>query len=76
MESKDEPMPAPEPAPKKRGRPRKVKAPRTAPKRPLNDYQSFFKERYNTPECQSKSVRERVSWIASQWRKHKEDTKK
>ena len=76
MESKDEPMPTPAPAPKKRGRPRKPKPERTAPKRPLNDYQSFFKERYMTPECQSKSVRERVSWIASQWRKHKEDTKK
>ena len=39
------------------------------PKRPLNSYQQFFKELYPTPECQAKSVRERVSWIAGQWRK-------
>ena len=81
MESKTDTVkvptePTPAPAPKKRGRPRKVKPPRTTPKRALNSYQAFFKEHYMTPECQSKSVRERVSWIASQWRKHKEDTKK
>ena len=77
MESKDDGTMSTEPAlPKKRGRPRKPKPERTTPKRPLNDYQSFFKERYGTAECQSKSVRERVSWIASEWRKHKEETKK
>ena len=78
MESKDEPMPTEpastpvsEPAKKKRGRPRKPKPERTTPKRALNSYQAFFKEHYGTPECQSKTVRERVSWIASEWRKHK-----
>ena len=76
MESKAEPVPTePAPAPKKRGRPRKVKPPRTTPKRALNSYQAFFKEKYGTSECQSKSVRERVSWIASEWRKHKETRK-
>ena len=79
MESKDEPVPTePAPAPvsepapkKKRGRPRKPKPVRTAPKRALNSYQAFFKEKYVTPQCQSKSVRERVSWIAAEWRKEK-----
>ena len=72
MESKAEPVPTePAPAPKKRGRPRKVKPPRTTPKRALNSYQAFFKEKYGTPECQSRSVRERVAWIASEWRKQK-----
>ena len=81
MESKDEPVSesAPtlvsEPPKKKRGRPRKPRPERTAPKRALNSYQAFFKEKYGTPECQSKSVRERVSWIASQWRKQKEAKK-
>ena len=75
MESKTD-MPAePAPAPKKRGRPRKPKPERTTPKRPLNSYQAYFKQHYGTPECQSKSVRERVSWIASEWRKHKETIK-
>ena len=72
MESKGKPMPTePAPAPKKRGRPRKVKPPRTTPKRALNSYQAFFKKKYCTPECQSRSVRERVAWIASEWRKQK-----
>ena len=47
-------------------------APQAKPKRPLNSYQKFFKDRYHTPECQAKSVRDRVSWIASEWRKHKD----
>ena len=42
------------------------------PKRPLNSYQQFFKKLYHTPECQAKSVRDRVSWIAAQWREHKD----
>ena len=46
--------------------------PQVKPKRPLNSYQKFFKDRYHTPECQSKSVRDRVSWIAAEWRKHKD----
>ena len=78
MESKDEPMPTEpastsvsEPAKKKRGRPRKPKPERTTPKRALNSHQAFFKEKYGTPECQSRSVRERVAWIASEWRKEK-----
>ena len=75
MESKTDMPTEPAPVPKKRGRPRKIKPPRTTPKRALNSYQAFFKEHYMTPECQSKSVRERVSWIASEWRKHKETKK-
>ena len=71
MENTDDPMPTEPTPPKKRGRPRKVKPPRTTPKRALNDYQAFFKAKYNTPECQAKTVRQRVSWIASEWRKHK-----
>ena len=46
--------------------------PQVKTKRPLNSYQQFFKKLYYTPECQAKSVRDRVSWIASEWRKHKD----
>ena len=69
--SEPAPTPVSEPPKKRRGRPRKPKPERTAPKRALNSYQAFFKEKYGTPECQSKSARERVSWIAAEWRKEK-----
>ena len=46
--------------------------PQVKAKRPLNSYQQFFKKLYHTPECQAKSVRDRVSWIAAQWREHKD----
>ena len=76
MESKDESPPAtppPSPVKRKRGRPKKPKAPKT--NRPLNSYQKFFRELYPTAEVQAKTVRERVKYIAAQWRKHKAETK-
>ena len=71
MESKDTTdPPVVEPVPKrKRGRPRKPKKPKVV--RPLNSYQSFFRQMYPTPEVQALSVRERVRHIAKKWREQK-----
>ena len=75
MESKDTTPnppavePVVDPPKRKRGRPRKPKAPKTD--RPLNSYQQFFREMYPTAEVQALSVRERVRHIAKAWREHK-----
>ena len=69
MESKDPELETVDPPKRKRGRPRKPKAPKVD--RPLNSYQQFFREMYPTPEVQALSVRERVRHIAKAWREHK-----
>ena len=74
MESKDTtdpPVvePVVDPPKRKRGRPRKTRAPKVV--RPLNSYQSFFRQMYPTPEVQALSVRERVRYIAKKWREQK-----